>query len=62
MKFFLLFIGLTLSLSGAGKQLVILDQKLDGHTPGTHEYMPESESLVWSRTSFVQRLRTHPGV
>lgn len=53
MKFFLLFLGLTLSLIGAGKQLVILDQKLDGHTPGTHEYMPESESLVWSRTSFV---------
>jgi len=61
-KLFLFFLGLTLSLSGASKQLVILGQKLDGHPPGTHEYMPESESLVWSRTSFVQRSRKHPGV
>ncbi|MCH2602004.1 MAG: hypothetical protein MKZ76_03400 [Pedosphaera sp.] len=62
MKFFLLFLGLTLSLSGAPKQLLVLGQKPDGHPPGTHEYMPESESLVWSRTSFVQRSRKHPGV
>ena len=40
MKFFLLFFGLTLSLSGAPKQLLVLGQKPDGHPPGTHEYMP----------------------
>ena len=46
MKFSLLFLGLTLSLSGASEQLLFFDQKLDGHPPSTHEYMPESERLV----------------
>ena len=40
MKLFLFFLGLTLSLSGAPKKLLILGQKPDGHPPGTHEYMP----------------------
>ena len=40
MNFFLFFLLLTLSLSGAPKQLLILGQKPDGHPPGTHEYMP----------------------
>ena len=40
------FFGLTLSLSGGSNQLLVLGQKPDGHPPGTHEYMPESKSLV----------------
>ena len=62
MKFFLFFLGLTLSLSGASKQLLVLGQKPDGHPPSTHKYIPKSENLAWSRTSFVQRSRKHPGV
>ena len=62
MKFFLFFLRLTLSFSGASKQLLILGQKKDGYPPGTHEHMPESERLVWTRMSFVQRSRKHPGV
>jgi len=46
MKFFLFFLGLTLWLSGASKQLLILGPKKDGYPPGTHEYMPEIGSLV----------------
>jgi len=45
-KLFLFFLGLTLSLSGAPKQLLVLGQKPDVHPPGTDENMHESESLV----------------
>ena len=56
MKLFLFFLGLTLSLSGAPKKLLILGQKPDGHPPGTHEYMPGTRIVqaLMARHKIVQ--------